>query len=95
MPAALALDYRFDDRDLAWYPFGRWAGFTYRLLHVGVERRPVDMLFKFEPDRQCFHHRHVAPARPDHVDDVLDPQLNLIRAVSSQDFAKAFAGQAR
>ncbi|MBI4693031.1 MAG: regulator [Gammaproteobacteria bacterium] len=56
-----AAAYRFDDRRITYHPFGNYRGFVYTLLDVNVEQRTVELLFKFEPNAECFYHRHVAP----------------------------------
>jgi len=53
----------FDDSLIQWQPFGRYQGFQYALLHVDSTTRTMDMLFRFEPNADCFYHRHVAPSR--------------------------------
>lgn len=142
----LASKYQLDGRDIEWHPFGKFTGFVYTILDVNVEKRTIDMMFKFEPNRNCFYHRHVAPAtslvlegehriyerdsdgntidkiRPagtfaisdggdvhiegggedgatvffsmradtDHVYDILDDDLNVVREISIHDFAETF-----
>ena len=50
----------YEDPAILWKPFGSYEGFAYKILAVDVERRIVDMLFRFEPNRNCFYHRHTA-----------------------------------
>ena len=55
-----AISYRFDDRNIQWMPFGNYEGLAYTIFDVDVERRSADVMFRFEPKRTCFYHRHVA-----------------------------------
>ena len=133
--------------DIGWKTFADLPGFTYKILHVDVDRREIDMLFRFEPNGMCFHHRHLTPVtsivlegehvvkeydsdgnerisvRPtgrytvsesggdahiegggengavvlfnfrgadDHIYDIMDEKLNVVREVSIHDFKRAF-----
>ena len=58
----LADNYRLTDKDINWHSFGKFTGFVYTILDVNVEKRTIDMMFKFEPKQNCFYHRHVSPA---------------------------------
>jgi hypothetical protein len=58
----LAAKYRLDGRDVEWHAFGEYTGFEYTLLDVNVEKRTVEMVFRFEPNQNCFNHRHVSPS---------------------------------
>ncbi|MEM7405053.1 MAG: hypothetical protein AAF458_07150 [Pseudomonadota bacterium] len=136
------------DRDIAWKPFGDYEGFDYRILDVDVKRRTVEMMLRFEPDGECFYHRHHGPVASvvlegehhmtevhddgtvvkkvrtageytmshgghahiegggsvggviffslrsdqDHIYDIMDPDLNVVRAVTVQDFKAAMDG---
>ena len=44
---------------IEWKTFGGLPGFVYKVLNVDVPRCEIDMLFYFEPNGECFHHRHV------------------------------------
>ncbi|MEM7543696.1 MAG: hypothetical protein AAF384_19225 [Pseudomonadota bacterium] len=57
---AAAVSYQFDDSLIKWLPFGTFEGLAYTILDVDVDRRTADVMFKFEPNRTCFYHRHVA-----------------------------------
>ena len=132
--------------DRAWKPFARYDEFDYKILDVDVERRTVDMLFRFNPDGVCFYHRHRSAVlsfvvegehhiqevddsgsrtlkvrragefafsidghphiegggpeggvvyfsfrgTDDHIYDILDEDLKLVREVSIEDFRDAF-----
>ena len=142
----MQFDYEITNRDIPWKPFGSYEGFVYRILDVNPESRTVDMLFHFEPNRDCFYHRHLCGVASlvlegqhrirepdgqgserlklrsagefsfsaggdthiegggpegavvyfsfrgsqDHIYDILDENLNLVREVSVQDFKRAF-----
>jgi hypothetical protein len=144
-PSPIA-SYQLNGRELDWHPFGKFTGFVYTILDVNVGKRTIDMMFKFEPNRNCFYHRHVAPATSlvlegehhiyerggdgetvhtirtagtfaisgggdvhiegggeqgctvlfsmrgdsDHIYDILDDDLNIVREISIHDFAETF-----
>ena len=145
MELAETLDYPMTGRDVPWKPFGGYKGFVYKVLAADVERRTVEMLLKFEPNSDCFYHRHLGPvaslvlegehhfkevmadgtrseqvrrqgeftmstnpnahiegggpeggviyfslrADQDHIYDIMDNDLNVIREVTVQDFQAA------
>ena len=43
---------------IGWKRFGDLPGFTYKILNVDADRNEIDMVFWFEPNGVCFHHRH-------------------------------------
>jgi hypothetical protein len=43
---------------IGWKAFGSYSSFHYKVLNVDEERHAIDMLFRFEPNGFCFHHRH-------------------------------------
>ena len=51
----------FDLDSVEWQPFGTYTGFSYFLLNVDVDNRVIDLLFRFNPNEQCFVHRHHQP----------------------------------
>jgi hypothetical protein len=53
--------YPVTGRDIPFKPFGRYTGFDYKIVDVDVERRTVEMILRFEPNAQCFYHRHLGP----------------------------------
>lgn len=49
----------FDDRNIAWLPFGEFTGFTVSVCKVDVAQGTAELLIKFEPGSQIQLHRHV------------------------------------
>ena len=51
MQSANALaDVAVTGQDIPYKPFSFYEGFVYKLLHVDVEHRTVEMILKFEPE---------------------------------------------
>jgi hypothetical protein len=58
--AAETTSYSFDDRNIRWYKFGDFEHFVFAMLDVDEQKRIVDFILKFEPNKQIFLHRHLA-----------------------------------
>jgi 2,4'-dihydroxyacetophenone dioxygenase len=58
--AAGATSYTFDDRNIRWYELGEFKHFVFAMLDVDEKKKLVDLILKFEPNRQIFLHRHRA-----------------------------------
>jgi len=58
--AAESTSYGFDDRNIRWYKFGDFKNFVFAMLDVDEKKKLVDMILKFEPNKQIFLHRHLA-----------------------------------
>ncbi|MBP5988035.1 MAG: regulator [Azonexus sp.] len=52
--------YRFDDRKIAWQPFGEFPHFVFSILQVDMQQRIADVIFKFAAGQQIVLHRHKA-----------------------------------
>ena len=52
--------YRFDDRHIAWQPFGDFPHFVFSILQVDMQQRIADVIFKFAARQQIVLHRHKA-----------------------------------
>lgn len=52
--------YRFDDRNIAWQPFGDFPHFVFSILQVDMQQRIADVIFKFAAGQQIVLHRHKA-----------------------------------
>jgi hypothetical protein len=50
----------FDDRNIRWYNFGNFEHFVFAMLDVDAQKKIVDLILKFEPNKQIFLHRHLA-----------------------------------
>jgi hypothetical protein len=55
--------YRFGGKDVLWEAFMTYEGFDVALLNIDEAHRTIDFLFRFQPDRRCMFHRHIAPTR--------------------------------
>jgi hypothetical protein len=53
-------EYGFDDRHIRWYTFGEFEHFVFAMLDVDEDKRLVDLILKFTPNKQIFLHRHLA-----------------------------------
>ena len=49
------------NQQINWKSFGDYKGFRYALLNVDPQKKLIDLLFQFDPDQQCFYHRHYHP----------------------------------
>ena len=58
--AAETTSYGFDDRNIRWYKFGDFEHFVFAMLDVDEKKKLVDLILKFEPNKQIFLHRHLA-----------------------------------
>ena len=58
--AATTTSYAFDDRHIRWYPFGEFEHFVFAMLDVDAQKKIVDLMIKFEPNKPIFLHRHLA-----------------------------------
>jgi quercetin dioxygenase-like cupin family protein len=54
--------YGFDDRNVRWHKFGDFKHFVFAMLDVDERRKIVDLIVKFEPNKQIFLHTHRAVA---------------------------------
>ena len=52
--------YAFDDRNIRWSKFGDFEHFVFAMLDVDERKKLVDLILKFEPNKQIFLHRHLA-----------------------------------
>jgi len=52
--------YPFDDRNIHWYKLGDFEHFVFAMLDVDEPKKIVDLILKFEPNKQIFLHRHLA-----------------------------------
>ena len=58
--ASETTSYDFDDRNIRWYKFGDFEHFVFAMLDVDEKKKLVDLILKFEPNKQIFLHRHLA-----------------------------------
>ena len=58
--AAETTSYDFDDRNIRWYKFGDFEHFVFAMLDIDEKKKLVDLILKFEPNKQIFLHRHLA-----------------------------------
>ena len=49
----------FDDRNIAWLPFGDFTGFAVSVCKVDVQQGTAEFLIRFEPKSQIQLHRHM------------------------------------
>ena len=56
----MATSYAFDDRNIRWYPLGDFKHFVFAVLNVDEQKKVVDVIAKFEPNKQIFLHVHRA-----------------------------------
>lgn len=52
--------YLFDDRNIAWQPFGDIEHLHYAILDIDDDQKIADVLFKFAANQQIVLHRHKA-----------------------------------
>jgi hypothetical protein len=52
--------YLFDDRNISWRKFDELNHFVYSILNIDTDNLIVDIIFKFDPHKQIFLHRHCA-----------------------------------
>ncbi len=50
--------YSFDDSNIRWHKLGDLEYFVYDVLDVDEQNNIVDVIFKFEPNKQIVLHRH-------------------------------------
>ena len=50
----------FDDRNVAWFPFGDFTGFVVAVYRADAEKGLTDFILKFEPNSRIHLHRHLA-----------------------------------
>ncbi|MCK5831126.1 MAG: regulator [Methylococcales bacterium] len=50
----------FDDNNIQWKQFGNFDYFVYSILNIDKKNLIIDVLFKFEANKQIFLHRHKA-----------------------------------
>ncbi|HZZ47655.1 MAG TPA: hypothetical protein VFE65_12290 [Pseudonocardia sp.] len=67
---------QFDDSKIAWRSLDILEHVSYYVYDVDEERRIVDVLFKFEPNKQAMLHRHLVP----YITFVLQGELRFHRA---------------
>jgi hypothetical protein len=58
--AAETTSYSFDDRNIHWYKLGDFEHFVFAMLDVDEPKKIVDLILKFEANKQIFLHKHLA-----------------------------------
>ena len=51
--------YNFDDRNIQWHRLGDFEHFVYSVLDIDRNDKIIDVIFKFEPNKQIVLHRHM------------------------------------
>lgn len=52
--------YNFDDSNIQWDKLGNFEHFVYSILNIDEKNKMIDVIFKFEPNKQIVLHRHMA-----------------------------------
>lgn len=52
--------YNFDENNINWHKLEDFDNFVFSILDVDLANRIVDVIFKFEANKQIFLHRHLA-----------------------------------
>ncbi len=52
--------FNFDDSNIRWHTLGDFENFVYSVLGIDEQNSIIDVIFKFEPNKQIVLHRHKA-----------------------------------